>query len=44
VITGAEVIVLQALGQFLLYTGIEPSSEQVADAAAFALGVTRAAT
>jgi shikimate dehydrogenase len=44
IITGADVIVLQALGQFLLYTGVEPTSEQVAEAADFALGVTRAAT
>jgi hypothetical protein len=36
--------VLQALGQFLLYTGIEPSAEQVEDAAHYALGVTRAGT
>ena len=38
VITGAEVAVLQAVGQFVLYTGITPSDEQVAAAAAFARG------
>jgi shikimate dehydrogenase len=37
VITGAEVIVLQALEQFALYTGITPTQEQVREAAAFAL-------
>lgn len=37
-ITGAEVIVLQAVEQFTLYTGIEPSERQIADAAAHALG------
>lgn len=36
VITGAEVIALQALEQFVLYTGVRPSPEQVARAAAFA--------
>ena len=36
VITGAEVIVLQALEQFVLYTGQRPSSEQVRQAAEFA--------
>lgn len=36
VITGAEVIALQALEQFVLYTGIRPSAEQVQAAAAFA--------
>lgn len=35
-ITGTEVATLQALQQFILYTGIEPSAEQVAEAAAFA--------
>lgn len=34
-ISGAEVIVLQALEQFELYTGIRPSAELVAEAAAF---------
>jgi shikimate dehydrogenase len=38
VITGDEVIVLQAVGQFTLYTGVTPSREQIAAAAAFALG------
>jgi shikimate dehydrogenase len=36
VITGAEVAVLQAVEQFVLYTGITPSAAQVAAAAAFA--------
>ncbi|GJE18668.1 shikimate 5-dehydrogenase [Methylobacterium marchantiae] len=35
-ITGHEVVVLQALEQFVLYTGMIPSEDQVADAAAFA--------
>jgi shikimate dehydrogenase len=38
VITGAEVAVLQALEQFVLYTGVTPSEAQVAAAAAFARG------
>ena len=38
VITGAEVAVLQALEQFVLYTGVTPSEAQVAEAAAFARG------
>jgi shikimate dehydrogenase len=29
VITGAEVATLQALEQFVLYTGIRPSADQV---------------
>ena len=29
VITGAEVVTIQALEQFVLYTGIRPSEEQV---------------
>jgi shikimate dehydrogenase len=37
VVTGAEVIVLQAVEQFVLYTGVRPSSDQIARAAAFAL-------
>ena len=37
VITGAEVIVLQALEQFVLYTQRQPTPEQVRAAAAFAL-------
>ncbi len=36
VITGAEVAALQALEQFVLYTGVRPSAEQAARAAAFA--------
>ncbi len=35
--TGAEVIVLQAVRQFVLYTGLTPSDEQIAAAAHFAL-------
>jgi Shikimate 5-dehydrogenase len=35
-ITGAEVATLQALEQFVLYTGVRPSADQVAQAAAFA--------
>lgn len=38
VITGAEVIALQALEQFVLYTGVRPSDEQIARAAAHAGG------
>lgn len=38
VITGGQVLVLQGLEQFVLYTGQRPSPQQVADAAAFALG------
>lgn len=37
-ITGTEVATLQALEQFVLYTGVRPSDEQVAEAAAFARG------
>jgi shikimate dehydrogenase len=37
VITGADVIALQAVEQFVLYTGVRPSVDQVARAAAFAL-------
>lgn len=37
VITGGEVLVLQGLEQFVLYTGIRPTDEQVARAATFAL-------
>jgi shikimate dehydrogenase len=39
-ITGAEIIVLQALEQFVLYTGASPSPTQVEAAAAFARGET----
>lgn len=35
VITGAEVATIQALEQFVLYTGIRPTEEQVKDAEAF---------
>jgi shikimate dehydrogenase len=35
-ITGTEVAILQALEQFVLYTGVRPTDAQVADAAAFA--------
>ncbi|MNC75456.1 Shikimate 5-dehydrogenase-like protein [compost metagenome] len=38
VITGLEVIALQALEQFVLYTGVRPTAEQVARAVAFARG------
>lgn len=37
VITGAEVIVLQAVEQFVLYTGVRPDDALVAEAAAHAL-------
>ncbi|MDR3719425.1 MAG: shikimate 5-dehydrogenase [Bryobacteraceae bacterium] len=37
-ISGAEVAVLQALEQFALYTGVRPSTELAAQAAAFARG------
>ncbi|MDD0976126.1 shikimate 5-dehydrogenase [Pseudomonas fontis] len=36
VITGLEVIALQALEQFVLYTGVRPTAEQVAAAVAYA--------
>ena len=38
VFTGAEVIVLQGLEQFVLYTGVRPDAGAVARAAEFALG------
>jgi shikimate dehydrogenase len=38
VITGAEVIALQAAEQFVLYTGVRPGSELIKEAAAFARG------
>ncbi|MFK0090551.1 shikimate 5-dehydrogenase [Pseudomonas sp. NPDC090755] len=38
VITGLEVIALQALEQFVLYTGVRPTAEQVAQAVAYARG------
>lgn len=37
VITGAEVIVLQAVEQFVLYTGVRPDAELIERAARFAL-------
>ncbi len=37
VITGGDVIVLQAVEQFALYTGVRPDAAQIARAAAFAL-------
>ncbi len=37
VVTGDEVIVLQGVDQFVLYTGITPSSAQIAAAATYAL-------
>ena len=38
VITGLEVIALQALEQFVLYTGVRPTAAQVAQAVAYARG------
>lgn len=38
VISGGEVIVLQAVEQFVLYTGVRPSAEAVREATAFAHG------
>ena len=38
VITGADVIVLQAVEQFVLYTGVRPDDGLIAQAAAHALG------
>ncbi|ANI30108.1 shikimate dehydrogenase [Yersinia entomophaga] len=38
VITGAEVIAIQAVEQFVLYTGVRPTDEQVERAAAHARG------
>lgn len=35
-ISGADVAILQALEQFVLYTGVHPSEDQVQDAAAYA--------
>jgi shikimate dehydrogenase len=35
-ITGTDVIVLQAVEQFVLYTGVRPNADQIARAAAFA--------
>jgi shikimate dehydrogenase len=36
VITGLEVIAIQALEQFVLYTGVRPTDEQFQAAVAFA--------
>ena len=36
VITGLEVIAIQALEQFVLYTGVRPTDEQFQKAVAFA--------
>ncbi|WP_150291950.1 shikimate 5-dehydrogenase [Sphingobium estronivorans] len=44
VISGGEVIVLQAVEQFALYTGIRPSREQVQEATRFAHGAEVAAS
>ncbi|WP_260928089.1 shikimate 5-dehydrogenase [Novosphingobium sp. 9] len=43
IISGAEVIVLQAIEQFVLYTGIRPEPDVVVQAAAFAHGEAVAA-
>lgn len=37
IISGAEVIILQAVEQFVLYTGIRPTQAQIAEAAQYAL-------
>jgi shikimate dehydrogenase len=37
VITGAEVIALQALEQFVLYTGVRPTDDQMRRASKFSL-------
>ncbi|WP_176590325.1 shikimate 5-dehydrogenase [Sphingobium sp. EM0848] len=44
IISGGEVVVLQAVEQFLLYTGIRPSPEQVREATRFAHGAEVAAS
>jgi shikimate dehydrogenase len=38
VITGAEVLTLQAVEQFVLYTGIRPTGEQIRRASEYARG------
>ncbi len=38
VVTGAQIATLQALAQFVLYTGVRPGDRQVAAAEAYALG------
>ncbi|KPF56869.1 shikimate dehydrogenase [Novosphingobium sp. AAP1] len=43
VVSGAEVIVLQAVEQFVLYTGVRPSADLVIEAARFAHGDATAA-
>lgn len=43
-ITGAEVGVLQAVEQFVLYTGLRPSDDQIAQAAAYAAAMRDAHT
>ncbi|MBD0322387.1 MAG: shikimate 5-dehydrogenase [Aldersonia sp.] len=40
VITGAEVIALQAAEQFVLYTGVRPTDEQIARASEYSRAVT----
>ena len=42
VVTGAEIQTVQAVEQFILYTGQTPTEEQIAAAAAFAQGKTAA--
>lgn len=42
VISGAEVIVLQAIEQFVLYTGVRPSPAQIREAVLFAHGAATA--
>jgi shikimate dehydrogenase len=44
VITGAEVLVLQGVEQFVLYTGVRPSEEQIRRAAAFVFASDRDGT
>lgn len=43
VLSGGEVIVMQAIEQFVLYTGIRPTAGQIAEAVAFAHGPALAA-
>jgi shikimate dehydrogenase len=42
VITGAEVVKLQALEQFVLYTGVRPTDEQAQRASEFSRARDRA--
>lgn len=44
ILSGGEVVILQAIEQFVLYTGIRPSAEQVREATLFAHGPTVAAS